>query len=182
MKLKVLTLALAVAAISTVSFAQQTETKQCCKQQPPKEQCDKAPERPCPVMAALEDLQLTDAQRSAIENLGKTRAEAAQQKCESDRKQRFEADSLARVAQRQEQLDFLHSLKSILTADQYVSFLENTIVNNPQQPQGRPEGPQQGPRPRDGKKCGKCCKEGAPACPAEGAQNAEGKCCKDSKK
>jgi hypothetical protein len=143
MKTKVLAIALLVAATCTSAFAQQTDSKQCCKKDN-QEQCGEAPQPKCPIMAALDGVQLTDAQKTAIENLGKQRAEANQQKCDQERRQRHEADSLARVAQRQERLDFLKDLKSILTADQYVSFLENSVVNAQEGPRGQqpPMGPE----------------------------------------
>jgi hypothetical protein len=174
MKTKFLALAISVVAAGSLAFAQQPDNKQCCKQKPQTEQqCPNAPERPCPVMSALESVQLTDAQRSAIEELGKSRAEADKQKCQ----QRCQADSLAREAQRQNQLNMLHSLKNILTPEQYVTFLENSIVNAQLQPGPRPEGPRDkfgGPEDKDNKQCGHHGKrpQGQP----------KAKCCDDSKK
>ena len=34
------------------------------------------------------------------------------------------------MARRAERLEYLHQVQKILTPDQYVTFLENTIVNN----------------------------------------------------
>lgn len=178
MKTKVLAIALLVAATCTSAFAQQSDSKSCCKKDK-QEQCGEAPQPKCPIMAALDGVQLTDAQKTAIENLGKQRAEANQQKCDQERRQRHEADSLARVAQRQERLDFLKSLKSILTADQYVSFLENSVVNAQEGPRGQqPE--MQGCPGKPGKpgKChgdkggkpGKCKGDKCPKCNSEKQQ------------
>jgi Spy/CpxP family protein refolding chaperone len=180
MKVKFLALALFATVVSATSFAQQQqqcEGKQCCPKEQ-KEMC-KGPQGPqgqCPIMGALKDVQLTDAQRTAIENLGKEKAEANKQKCDKSRKERAEADSLARVAQRQEQLDMLHSLKSILTADQYVSFLENAVLNAQQGP--RPEGrPGEFGRPGEGQPRPECHEHDG--CKKEGEK---GQCCKESKK
>jgi Spy/CpxP family protein refolding chaperone len=187
MKTKVLAIALFVAASCTATFAQQTDSKQCCQQTEKKECCKKAPQPKCPIMEALESANLTDAQRTAIENLGKQRAEADKQKCDKECAARHEADSLARAAQRQEKLDMLKSLKSILTADQYVTFLENAVVNAQEAPapgapgmgqpgapghDGKFEGPKgpQGPQGPQGPEKGQCPKK------------AEGKCCQDAKK
>ena len=86
----------------------------------PKSKCNKGE------CAAFEGLNLTDAQKTALAQLKADR----KNKAIEAKKQKRQADSLSRVARRAERLDYLHQIQKILTPDQYVTFLENTIVNN----------------------------------------------------
>lgn len=147
---KLLIMAVALTAMIGLPAVAQNpqQPKQCTEKQCTKKDCDKKDfdkkctkgQRPCP----FEGLQLTESQKAAIDQLQQKR-QARQAEMKKDRKaQRQQADSAARFDRQKGMRDYLTEVKAILTPDQYVVFLENMVVN---QPQG---GPKVGPRGHKG--------------------------------
>ncbi len=84
----------------------------------------------------FEGLNLTTEQQNKLkalkENAGKERKDRKEFSKEDRKAARAQADSLRRA----EQLNYLNSIKEILTPEQYVQFLENMVVNRPDGPNG----------------------------------------------
>ena len=105
--------------------------------------CDMAPKAMCP----FEGLNLSDKQKEQLKKLeADRRAEcekkAADKKAEMKAKkdeQKAKCEEMKAKMEKERKAD-LEKIKSILTADQYVKFLENFYLN------ARPEGPQPGMR------------------------------------
>lgn len=154
--------AIAIAAI-TFGFsanAKSTDDKKCpkctegqeCTHQECKAQCPEG--TPCP----FEGIELTDAQKEKLQALGKQKAEAMKDKKEANSKDRKEAAAERREAMEKARREELAQIKEILTAEQYVQFLENSYLmqQNPAQ-QGNRKGNMpgrngqrpNGPRPAD---------------------------------
>ncbi|MDE7153063.1 MAG: Spy/CpxP family protein refolding chaperone [Muribaculaceae bacterium] len=140
MKKTLVTLSLAVATIFGFSaFAQQQDktqcnkerTEKCCKSDKEKK-CDRG-QRPC--FNPFEGIELSAEQQTKIDAL-KQECQAKRQEMKSDRKKSDDNSSKIsreeRMKQRQQsKRDYLAKVKAILTPDQYVTFLENMVVNNP---------------------------------------------------
>ena len=140
MKKKILTLSLA--AIALMGFnAKAQDTAACpenmCHQAP----CHQAPchQAPCPDApkgnfgpcdpACFEGITLTDAQKSEFKALNdKVRAER-KDRMKAHRAQKQRVDSLARLERRAAKKSYLDGVKSILTPEQYTTFLENSYLN-----------------------------------------------------
>lgn len=124
-----------------------TDPANCDKQE---QQCQKSDQKCDKEFCPFEGLNLTDAQKTQLQELKKSCAE--QQK--ADKQQKKEAKKEARQECKKEMLG---KIKAILTPEQYVQFLENSFINGGGQ-QGKP-GMQQGQRP--GKQDRKGVKQGA---------------------
>lgn len=125
MKKKIL--AMAVVTVSFLSFNAMAQTgcaKPCdntCSKNECSVACNKKVNHSC--ANPFEGLNLTSEQQAKLKEIapcGKARKECKQ-------KQRVCRDSIAK-AQRQ---DYLNQVKTILTPEQYVKFLENMVVNQP---------------------------------------------------
>lgn len=110
--------ALATVAM-TMGFSAQAQTEQKCEQA---QKCAQAECRQAPGDCGFESLNLTDAQKEQLKALGKKRMEA-----KKDKKEARKEDARA----------FLADLKTILTPEQYVQFLENSFVNKGKFEKGR---------------------------------------------
>ncbi|MBD5195593.1 MAG: hypothetical protein HDS71_00920 [Bacteroidales bacterium] len=79
---------------------------------------------------SFEGLNLTEAQKSSLEQLDKTRREkmmtAKKERKAEDKKIKNER----RLARKAEKKEYLEQVKSIIGPEQYVIFLENAYVNN----------------------------------------------------
>lgn len=133
-------LAVAVASMAGFStYAQQlsatatsgVQTERCVKGD--KKTCDKGV---CKSGNAFEGIALTPDQQSKLDAL-KAKCKANKEKCKADKKA---AKEQARADRKQAKRDYLNQVKSILTPDQYVVFLENIVVSDGVRPGGRPEG------------------------------------------
>ena len=118
MKKKIMTVAIAaIALFSTTAFAQNPSNCQNGTE------CAKQPSQQEIQMLMFDGIQLTDAQKAQLKVIpspGKKQAER-QQKERQDRAKQKKAD----------RLEYLNSVKAVLTPDQYVQFLENSFVNTP---------------------------------------------------
>ena len=155
MKKKILAFAImAIAAVSAGNlFAQQPQAKeQTCPAQ-----CQKA--RCADPLAAFQGITLTADQKAQITKINDQMvAERQKAKLEQDaaklkaREVRQEKDSVMRAKRMQERLDYLHQVQKVLTPQQYVTFLENTAVQQ--------NLPGKGFKPGKGAKAGKDMKQG----------------------
>ncbi|MBJ2188830.1 MAG: hypothetical protein JFR41_09425 [Muribaculaceae bacterium] len=138
MKKKILTVAIAIAALCGIPAMAQTDntaatqTQQCTKGQ--KGSCTNNNNRKQAKAArefqrkdAFDGIQLTDAQKAGLEALNTTGAQKANRN-----------DSTARANRRQARRDYVKGVKNVLTPDQYVVFLENIVVENAQLPGAKP--------------------------------------------
>lgn len=135
----------AVAMTAGIANAQDTKTQKCDGPQACNSQqcgnpgdCKKAY---CP----FDGLNLTDAQKAQIKEIRAKQAEACKANCpdKQAKKDAKKAEKQARrEARQQARRDFLAQVKTVLTPEQYIQFLENNFVNS--------KGDRQGPRP-DGK-------------------------------
>lgn len=120
MKFKALLLALALVSITTATVSAQTvctENRKDCDRKECKSGMNKA----------FEGITLTAEQQTALDKIYTDRATKAKEaRCNKQK-----ADSTARMARRQAKLDYLHQVQKVLTPEQYVTFLENQIVNGP---------------------------------------------------
>ena len=76
----------------------------------------------------MKDLNLTQQQITAIEELNKQQAEADKAARESAKAQKSEADRQRQDGREKRQQEYLAKLKTILTPDQYVKMLENKVA------------------------------------------------------
>lgn len=159
MKKKIFGLAvIAISLVSANSFAQTPNkdkvcTDQSCQAQQLKPKKDK--KAPCP----FEGLNLTDAQKAKVKEIGAKRqaARADMKKTQKAEKQRLDS---AQFARRNEVMKiYLDEIKGVLTPEQYVMFLENSYINANARPgkgfnpQGKGMKDNKGDRPsKDGKR------------------------------
>lgn len=121
----------AIVALSLTAFAgnaqtpaadngTQCGTSQCCKQKSDKQSC-------CGKQAVnpFDGLNLSDAQKTQLEQL--------KEKCQSARAEKAKAQKADRQnradARRAEKKQYLEDVRAILGTDQYVVFLENMVLN-----------------------------------------------------
>lgn len=115
---------MAIAAMTLGSFSAAAQTKKddkknttCTEQQcPADKQCDR-PSRPCP----FEGMNLTDTQKQQLKQLQQDRPDKAARK------------QAKRESRQQERRAELAKIKAILTPEQYVTYLENLVVNGQKQ-------------------------------------------------
>lgn len=131
MKKKIISVAVAIAAIFAVSA--NAQRPQCAPQQCPSQGCSQpgqcqSPRRDAP--NPFEGINLTAEQQTAINNI--------QQQCSREGQR---CDSAARAqrrqARRESRRDYLNQIKSVLTPEQYVTFLENLALQQPQRQHGQ---------------------------------------------
>lgn len=90
---------------------------------------------PAPRFNPFEGIELTADQQTAIQNLDNSRRQNRESARRDGRNERQERRDAARAARSQERRDYLAQLKTILTPEQYVTFLENSYLNAPAPPQ-----------------------------------------------
>lgn len=109
-----------------------------------------APEAMAPMMCdsaacclLFEGIDLTDAQKAKLQELQKARAEKQQANASADRQKAREERMEAMKAEKRE---YLNEVKKVLTADQYVTFLENAFMQQPRMgaPMQQPRSGKQG--------------------------------------
>ncbi|MCM1138627.1 MAG: hypothetical protein NC453_08665 [Muribaculum sp.] len=130
MKKKFLGLAvIALSLVSANSFAQAPNKDKTCtdKSCQTTQQCKPSKDKkaPCP----FDGLNLTDAQKAKVKELGEKR-QAARAKMKKDKKAEKQRMDSAQFARRNEVMKiYLDELKGVLTPEQYVMFLENSYIN-----------------------------------------------------
>lgn len=150
MKKKFITIAAALALVMGIQANAQsndnnstscTKTEQCTKAA--KARDGKSPRMNKQARAffseqAFDGIQLTDAQKAGLQTLNEQQAAkrsemaAAAKAAKAEAKQQRQLnDSTKRVARAQARRDYLNGVKSVLTPDQYVVFLENIVVEQP---------------------------------------------------
>lgn len=112
----------AIALFSTTAFAQapqqsngQKASSECCKGK------ENKADRPCMQMLLFDGIQLTDAQKDQLKAI-ETPAKAKADRNRKAKEERATAD-------KQDKANYLKSVKTVLTPEQYVKFLENAFVN-----------------------------------------------------
>lgn len=134
MKKKVLGLALIAMSLMTVnSVAQTNANNNTCPANKENVQCKKAPDNgKCKPACPFEGLNLTDAQKNQLKQLD-TKREAARAEKKKEMKAEKQRRDSAKVADRRNaKKSYLAEIKSILTPEQYVTFLENSFMNGGQ--------------------------------------------------
>lgn len=96
------------------------ENKECCQKSgdmkcKQMQKCDAKKMRKCNPMAAFESLNLTDQQKTQLQEVFNNQNKDNKQKCDSSRREMRKLR--------------LEKIKSILTPEQYVQFLENKVLN-----------------------------------------------------
>ena len=126
MKTKKIVMAMAIAAATAFSAtAQNLASENCDNKECAKRECfDK--NRKCHADFSFEGIALTADQQAAIKRLNDERMD----KVKEARKTKRQADSLVRMSRRQEAFDYLHAVQKILTPEQYITYLENSVVNS----------------------------------------------------
>ncbi len=139
MKKKVLSLAIIATSLLTVSaVAQNPDDAQrpACLVEGCDQHQHRGPKAPKPECGnPFEGLNLTDAQKAKLDQLRKDGQDARQKKQEERRKNREEARAKRDSLMKTGKLNHLRQIKEILTPEQYVTFLENMVVN--QKPEAR---------------------------------------------
>ena len=85
----------------------------------------------------FEGLNLTDNQKEKLNKLREERKAERSKKSQQRKSDKLRADSTSRAQQIADKRDYLNQVKSILTPEQYVAFLENMVVNTPLQRFGK---------------------------------------------
>ena len=142
MKKTILTTAIALVAIfGFSSMAQQPQSgeKTCTSATCPKDSVNKKQARKLfnPYNEVFAGLNLTPEQQAKVNQLEANRQAQLKARRGMKAKSRQEADSIMRADRTQQERAYLDAVKQVLTPDQYVLFLEELVVNAPQQ-QGRP--------------------------------------------
>lgn len=83
--------------------------------------CDSKNKKSCTAPCVFDDLNLTDAQKQQLKQLKDSQLQACKEARQANKQARKDARTNCRR-------DELAKIKSILTADQYVKFLENSYV------------------------------------------------------
>lgn len=114
----------AVAVASMVSFGAMAQNQKCdvkCDSHACSKvmKCEKSQARPCP--NPFDGLNLSAEQQDKLKALKPCPADKKEARKEERRRQRQQKDSLAQVAHEK----YLADVKSVLTPEQYVQFLEN---------------------------------------------------------
>lgn len=95
-------------------------------------------------MNPFEGLNLTDAQKAQLQELGKKQMEARKQQAEQRKADKQRNKETLMQERRAQKKAFLDQVKAIVGPDQYVTFLENMALNNMSDP-GKGKAFRQGP-------------------------------------
>lgn len=165
MKKTILTMIVAVATM--FSFNSMAQSPKCEGKKCDKAMCDKAPKcemgrgqhKPCP--NPFEGLNLTPAQQDKLKAMTPCAGKEQRQACKQEqRRHRQACDSIARAGQEK----FLADVKSVLTPEQYVQFLENMAKQpRPDMMKGPGHGMKKGCKAHKGDACPQ--KGGCPKAP-----------------
>lgn len=130
MKKTILGLAILALSVANFSASAQKNNKACPQVCPSAQTC--CAEQPCQVKGdctLFEGINLSDAQKAQLKDLRAKNSQA----CKANEKARKEEARKDREAAKAERMankrQYLQDVKSVLTPDQYVLFLENFFVN-----------------------------------------------------
>ncbi|MCM1504732.1 MAG: hypothetical protein NC127_06010 [Muribaculum sp.] len=132
-------LVLGMALLPLNSFAQHhgnnKHSNTPCMECPGPQNCEN-PENCAPgtcEFGPFQGLDLTQEQQAKLKALKDNSAKERKESFKENRRaEKAQSDSLRRA----DQLNYLHSIKEILTPEQYVQFLENMAINRPAGPNG----------------------------------------------
>jgi Spy/CpxP family protein refolding chaperone len=134
-------LGLAVIAASMMAFSAMAQMPQSQPDQAPDREmpqqedmrpdrgCPQA-ERPCPKANPFESLNLSDDQKSKLQQLRQDRDAKRREQDKAFMEQKHREDSLKMVDMRNERKEYLNQIKSIIGSDKYVTLLENLVLDN----------------------------------------------------
>lgn len=128
MKKKVLGLALI--AISAFTFTSVAQTQANVKDNTAKEQC-KGNKKQCDkqICNPFEGMNLSESQKEQLKKLNETRRAQRTEKAKAQKEQK-NADRTKRAeARKAEKRAYLKDVKNIIGADNYVTYLENMVIN-----------------------------------------------------
>lgn len=156
MKKKISTIALALVAAAGIGAAAQTATPATCGARDGKPRCEKQrPDRAkadSVEMAVLfEGITLTPEQQTKLATLKKNRAESRKTRMEAGKQQRDENRAKMREERKNARKQNLADMKQVLTPEQYVVYLENVVVNAPDNRMPAHGNMHRGNKARDGK-------------------------------
>jgi len=121
---KIIALAIvAIALCGIPAIAQAQNNGNCCNS------------TECTKHGAFAGITLSESQQKAISELDanrKAQNESRMQQMKKARKERLQNDSVARAERKNERREYLNKMKNILTPEQYVTFLENLVLEKPQ--------------------------------------------------
>lgn len=150
--MKKLFVALAAIAMSATFAAKADDcnNKQCNQPQTCNQPCDTACARPCdsPRFCPFDGLNLTEAQKQKFKELRAQKQQAKQAKKEAKRDAKAERKADRKADRKEAKKAQLAEIKSILTPEQYLLFLENNFVNGDGQRVINHAGKPGGPAPR----------------------------------
>lgn len=130
MKKKVLGLAFAAISLFAFNGMAQTPSNQTCPLNKENVKCKKNEKRNCcKAVNPFEGLNLSDSQKSQLQQLDSKRKAARQQQAQSRKETKQRNDSARMAARRAEKKSYLEEVKAIIGPEQYVVFLENMYVN-----------------------------------------------------
>lgn len=131
-------LSIAFVAISTILFTSVANNKEGCPNEKCKTECNRGEElkkgRPgnCPKFNPFDGIELSDAQKKQLRSMA--------EECKADKQKKAQAKKEMFEAKKKERKDMhkkhLEKMKHILTPEQYVKYLENMVINQPQKRMG----------------------------------------------
>lgn len=128
MKKKFLTLAIVALCGTAISLNAQkpADKPQCDKDKKECHHGKKMDKKACP--NPFEGITLTQEQQTKLDQLNESRKADRQQRAQAAKEQKKQAKEARRADHKAQKRDYLNNVKSILTPDQYVVFLENIVV------------------------------------------------------
>lgn len=145
MKKKIITAAIMIAALCGADAVSAAKPGKVRADRPCAEACttqcgDSACLRQGPYDEIFAGLNLTPEQQQKLKDLKPAKPQARQSGERADR-QRPDSAAMAkrRAERRQARQDYLNGVKSVLTPDQYVAFLEAVVVEQPGRPGSAPQ-------------------------------------------
>lgn len=156
------TLTSAFAALAIFAFSANAQTPARCQQpncpntptECPQAKCPgqkgNCDAQQCPQARYMQGITLTDAQKKKIQELNTQVYQNRQAARVAMKQQKKRANAAADSVKRASRMEYLHQMKTILTPDQYVTYLENIAMSKSIDKPGRPSAMQRGNAPQRG--------------------------------
>lgn len=156
MKKKIASLALIAMSLVAIPGFAQNKTERKADNTCTEANCTRtADSQRAPKACPFDGLNLSEAQKTKLQELGKQRQEARKAKAETLKQQaeankkelkanRMRRDSTAVEARKADKKAYLEEIKAIVGPENYVIFLENSYINAGTQGRGQNMGPRQG--------------------------------------